>query len=354
MNSPTTEQALAALEPERRAKLVEVLESVRHDVAGVLMERDVSFYQRDLTDVFLAFLEQPKVHEALNALTASPAAPSEKPEPNPEWEAKADAAHEAIRAEVGEPNPFDTLTMLATWKAHAEPADCDGRITFSRSMLDSAHDALKVALEMARTEYLARKAAAPSDNGLPLNTITAWYRTLPKRAREGMSLKNLHDLSKMLADDTPPATLVGHAMKDLADANETICRLRGETDYDADLKRFVHYVDHTMNLSSGEVSRIIDFAQGQKARALAAEAKLAALTAMGEDQPHLDALKEAVAVAEGEYDHWLKEAAKHKRPSGRNSDHAARDLERARIARRIADKLKAIPALRNALGGGQS
>lgn len=80
-----------------------------------------------------------------------------KAEPNPEWEAKADAAHAEIVAEVGEPNPFETLNMLATWKSHAEPADCDGRITFSRAMLDSAHDALRVALEMARTEYIAKK-----------------------------------------------------------------------------------------------------------------------------------------------------------------------------------------------------
>jgi hypothetical protein len=80
-----------------------------------------------------------------------------KPDPNPEWEAKADAAHEAIRAEVGDGNPFDTLTMLETWTAHAEPADCDGRITFSRALLDSAKDGLRAALELARGEHLRGK-----------------------------------------------------------------------------------------------------------------------------------------------------------------------------------------------------
>lgn len=84
---------------------------------------------------------------------------SEKPEPNPQWEALADAAHAKILAEVGEPNPFDTLTMLEKWKADAEPADSDGRISFSRALLDSAQDGLRVALEMARTEYLNGKTA---------------------------------------------------------------------------------------------------------------------------------------------------------------------------------------------------
>jgi len=50
-----------------------------------------------------------------------------------------------------------------------------------------------------------------------------------------------------------------------------ISRLRGEADADEDLKHFVYYVDHTSNLSSGAVSEIIDFAQGQKKRAEKAE-----------------------------------------------------------------------------------
>jgi hypothetical protein len=82
-----------------------------------------------------------------------------KPEPNPEWEALADAAHAAIRAEVGESNPFDTLAMLERWKADAEPAFEGGKISFSRALLDSATDGLRAALEIARTEYLNGKTA---------------------------------------------------------------------------------------------------------------------------------------------------------------------------------------------------
>jgi hypothetical protein len=63
--------------------------------------------------------------------------------------------------------------------------------------------------------------------------------------------------------------------KDRRRTAECVSRLRGETDADDDLKRFVEYVDHTMNLSSGYVSEIIDFAQGQKTRAESAERELA-------------------------------------------------------------------------------
>lgn len=55
-----------------------------------------------------------------------------------------------------------------------------------------------------------------------------------------------------------------------------------------------------------------------------------------------DGLREAMrSIVEGEKAHWLKEALKHKRPSGRRSDCAVRDLERARIAQRILDKIDA-------------
>ena len=75
--------------------------------------------------------------------------------------------------------------------------------------------------------------------------------------------------------------LVRYAMRDIAEANETICRLRGETDADADLKRFVHYVNHEWPMSPGAVSEIIDFAQGHKARAEKAESALVTAEAAG-------------------------------------------------------------------------
>jgi len=109
---------------------------------------------------------------------------TEKPEPNPEWEARADAAHAAIVAEVGPSNPFDTLTMLEKWKAHAEPADCDGRITFSRAMLDSAEDALRTALKISRNEHLRAEAAT--------STITALREALEKAAAKFDEYALLH------------------------------------------------------------------------------------------------------------------------------------------------------------------
>ena len=52
----------------------------------------------------------------------------------------------------------------------------------------------------------------------------------------------------------------------------------------------------------------------------------------------------ALAIAQAEYDHWIKEALKHKRPKGLRSDCENRDLERARIAKRILDKIAAHPS----------
>jgi hypothetical protein len=84
-----------------------------------------------------------------------------KPEPNPEYEAKAKAAHEQIRDEAGV-NPFDTLTMLERWTADAEPANHRGQVSFSRALLDSATDALRNALEIGRNEYLRAERAIRS------------------------------------------------------------------------------------------------------------------------------------------------------------------------------------------------
>ncbi len=87
----------------------------------------------------------------------APLKASGKPAPNPEWEAKAKAYHDEITAEVGI-NPFDTLTMLERWKSDAEPANEQGQVSFSRAMLDSATDALRNALEIARNEHLRAEA----------------------------------------------------------------------------------------------------------------------------------------------------------------------------------------------------
>lgn len=89
--------------------------------------------------------------------------------------------------------------------------------------------------------------------------------------------------------------LVGQAMKDIADANEMVCRLRGEADANADLKRFIHYVDHEHYMSPGEVSRIIDFGQGQMARAERAE------TALSEALVALKPFAEASVAADAHY-----------------------------------------------------
>jgi hypothetical protein len=65
-----------------------------------------------------------------------------------------------------------------------------------------------------------------------------------------------------------------------------------------------------------------------EARATAAEAREAGLR----------------AIIGAEYDHWIKEALKHKRPGGQRSDHAQTDLERAKVVKRIVDKALAINA----------
>lgn len=52
---------------------------------------------------------------------------------------------------------------------------------------------------------------------------------------------------------------------------------------------------------------------------------------------------EVQAIVQAEYDHWIKAALKHKRPAGLRSDHAQADLERAKVAKRILDKIAALP-----------
>jgi predicted nuclease with TOPRIM domain len=84
---------------------------------------------------------------------------------NPEYEAKAKAAHDAIRAEVGPVDPAETLKMIETWKGDAEPANEHGQVSFSRAMLDSAEDALRDLLrdqegKIVRTAQVTREMLA--------------------------------------------------------------------------------------------------------------------------------------------------------------------------------------------------
>lgn len=55
-----------------------------------------------------------------------------------------------------------------------------------------------------------------------------------------------------------------------------------------------------------------------------------------------DGLKAALAIAEQEERKWMKEAHGHARNywGGMNSDYARSDIKRAKIARRIAEKIK--------------
>lgn len=50
-------------------------------------------------------------------------------------------------------------------------------------------------------------------------------------------------------------------------------------------------------------------------------------------------MQEAYDIAKAEYDKWIKAALKHKRAPGLRSDHQQADLERAKIAKSIMDKI---------------
>lgn len=82
------------------------------------------------------------------------------------------------------------------------------------------------------------------------------------------ALKHFHEIYV----GTDLVNIAMHSVKSWKGSAKTICRLRGEANADEDLRRFVNYVDRTEHMSVGEVSRILDFAQGQKARAETAEA----------------------------------------------------------------------------------
>jgi hypothetical protein len=99
----------------------------------------------------------------------------EKPEPNPEWEAKAKALRDQTRmkaeemaAELDEPvnEPEATLTMLERWTADAEPANEHGQVSFSRAMLESAEDTLR--------GLIAERGALKADNERLTKEVAIW------------------------------------------------------------------------------------------------------------------------------------------------------------------------------------
>lgn len=148
-----TESAIKALIDDAaavRLDLAKALMKLPSDKDTIMLIARAGGSSSKLANALAAAEERAEKAEALQT--------GEKAAPNPEWEAKADAFHAATVAEFGV-NPFDTLTMLRRWKADTEPANELGQISFSRAMLNSAADALSMALEISRAEYLRANAA---------------------------------------------------------------------------------------------------------------------------------------------------------------------------------------------------
>lgn len=85
---------------------------------------------------------------------------AEKMEPNPEWEARANALHAEATVERGI-EPEATLGMLEAWKSVVEPANELGQSSFTRAMLDSAVDSIRKLLnDRAALQYAVDNASA--------------------------------------------------------------------------------------------------------------------------------------------------------------------------------------------------
>jgi hypothetical protein len=88
-----------------------------------------------------------------------------KPEPSPEWEAKAQTAQQRIRDELratGDdypPSLPDALRMLEKWIPSAEPANEQGQISFSRALMESAAEAMRAAI--AKATGTGQREASP-------------------------------------------------------------------------------------------------------------------------------------------------------------------------------------------------
>ncbi len=78
-------------------------------------------------------------------------------------------------------------------------------------------------------------------------------------------------MTRYVSGDVP--RMIEAALTELKSQAATICLLRGQTDAHAELNRWVDRLDHPgpYPMSDGEISSIIDLAQGQMVRAQAAE-----------------------------------------------------------------------------------
>jgi hypothetical protein len=89
-------------------------------------------------------------------------------------------------------------------------------------------------------------------------------------------------LAKRYPSPEPIPSLIGRFFRDHADVCETVNRLRGECKFDDELARHMRIIDHEQYVSRGQMSDMLDFAQGQKRLANKAEARVLELEADNE------------------------------------------------------------------------